>query len=55
MDYRPLFDARRIKGKPFWAYFREQVSKKSFKELIIMKPYRKPTQVDKRKYAKVNV
>ena len=32
----------------------EQVLKKSFKELRIEKPYRKPTQVDKRKYAKVN-
>ena len=32
----------------------EQVSQKSFKELKIEKPYRKPTQVDKRKYAKVN-
>ena len=32
----------------------EQVSEKSFVELRIEKPYRKPTQVDKRKYAKVN-
>ena len=32
----------------------EQVSQKIFKELKIEKPYRKPTQVDKRKYAKVN-
>ena len=32
----------------------EQVSQKSFKELKIKRPYRKPTQVDKRKYAKVN-
>ena len=32
----------------------EQVSKKSVIELRIKSPYRKPTQVDKRKYAKVN-
>ena len=32
----------------------EQVSKKSSIELRIKSPYRKPTQVDKRKYAKVN-
>ena len=32
----------------------EQASEKSFLELSIEKPYRKPTQVDKRKYAKVN-
>ena len=32
----------------------EQVPKKIFKELRIKNPYRKPTQVDKRKYAKVN-
>ena len=32
----------------------KQVSEKIFKELRIKKPYRKPTQVDKRKYAKVN-
>ena len=34
--------------------FTEQVSQKIFNELRLEKPYRKPTQVDKRKYAKVN-
>jgi len=55
MDYRPWPDARRAKGNPVRGNFREQVAEKSAKELIIMRPYRKPTQVDKRKYAKVNV
>ena len=32
----------------------EQVSQKSSEELKMKKPYRKPTQVDKRKYAKMN-
>lgn len=38
----------------YTANLTEQVSKKSVVELKVEKPYRKPTQVDKRKYAKVN-
>lgn len=32
----------------------ERAAEKKTIELIIFQPYRKPTQVDKRKYAKVN-
>ena len=32
----------------------ERGAKKKTVELIVFQPYRKPTQVDKRKYAKVN-
>ena len=43
-----------LRGSLFKANLAEQVPKKSFKELTIERPYYKPTQVDKRKYAKVN-
>ena len=55
MDYRGQSDARRIDRKlylynePNWASFQEKLYLNK-----IEKPYRKPTQVDKRKYAKVN-
>ena len=38
----------------YTANLTEQFPEKIFKEPKIKNPYRKPTQVDKRKYAKVN-
>ena len=55
MDYRGQSDARRIDRK---LYLYNEPNRASFPEKPylnrIKKPYRKPTQVDKRKYAKVN-
>ena len=55
MDCRRQHDARSADGK---LYLYSEPQKASFLEKLylnrIEKPYRKPTQVDKRKYAKVN-
>ena len=55
LDYRGQSDARRIDRK---LYLYSEPNKASSLEKPylnrIEKPYRKPTQVDKRKYAKVN-
>ena len=55
MDSRRQSNARRIDGK---LYLYNEPYKAGFQEKLylnrIEKPYRKPTQVDKRKYAKVN-
>ena len=55
MDCRRWSDARRIGEK---SYLYGESHRASFPEKLylnrIKSPYRKPTQVDKRKYAKVN-
>jgi hypothetical protein len=56
LDSRGQFKATRTVRKPALgrANKAEQVSQKHLKELSMLKPYRKPTQVGWRKYAKVN-
>ena len=55
LDYRRQHDARSADGK---SRSRDEPRKASFLEKFLIydapSPYRKPTQVDKRKYAKVN-